>query len=131
MAFEEFNSIISNWSGQCGRPSVIIGLLQISVLFFVVFLSFKSAKLTIKRYLSVTTIVSLVPIVAGIIFYWLGSMKALEALQNADPSIVDSLKKASELESLSCLLGSISYVIWIFLIFFCDVLNTSVQKSIV
>lgn len=111
MTINEFNSVMENWSSTCGRPSIFIGLLQIAVIAFTLVISFKVKKIGLRKYLTFTSISSIVPVICGAIFYWMGSRKGEKALRLVEPTEVEQLRANIHLEAISCLLGSMSYLI--------------------
>jgi type IV secretory pathway TrbL component len=116
MTSNQLMTLVENWSGHCGPPSTVIELAQVAALAVVIVLSFRSAKMGMRKYLVVSALVSAVPILCGVFFYRMGLAQVEKSLQAVDPSMIASLKQMGEMQALSCLLGSVSYLIWIFAI---------------
>jgi hypothetical protein len=118
MNLNELISMAPNWTKTCGAPSMLIGTLQWGVVAASVYFGFSTVKKKkeVRWFLLRVVPLSLIPVLAGAVFYQIGLVRVNEALQLVDPVQKESLKKAGELEAMSCFWGSSLYLIWVIVI---------------
>lgn len=112
MDYNEFTSLMQDWTTTCGPSSYMIIMMQIAVILGVFALSVKTKTLGLKKYYGYVALALLVPLIVGLLSYLTGIQKGEQAIQMAQAADIEKLRMHSKLAAMSCVVGSLIHLFW-------------------